>query len=131
MDIKILITEILLSIFLGGSLGWQRQHIGKTAGFRTFAIITVASMLVTRLSSQAFGQDPARVAAQILTGIGFIGAGIIIHKKDTVEGLTTAAGFWAAAAIGMAIGAGWYIESIIVTISLFLLLVLPDKKIIK
>jgi len=131
MDITILITEILLSVVLGGSLGWQRQHMGKSAGFRTFAIITVASMLVTRLSSEAFGQDPARVAAQILTGVGFIGAGIIIHKKDAVDGLTTAAGFWAAAAVGMTVGAGWYVESIIVTIALFLLLILPDKHILK
>ncbi|MCB9799116.1 MgtC/SapB family protein [Candidatus Nomurabacteria bacterium] len=131
MDIIVLLTQTLLSITLGGLLGWQRHHMGKSAGFRTFAIVTLASMLVTHLSLEVFSTDPARVAAHVLTGIGFIGAGIIFHKKDTIDGLTTAAGFWATAIIGMSIGSGWYTEAAIVTAAIFLLLIFPDKKLLK
>ncbi len=123
--------KILLSLLLGGIIGWQRQHIGKAAGFRTFALVSVGSTLFTLLSTQAFQGDTTHIAAQIITGIGFIGAGTIIHKKDSVEGLTTAAGLWAVAAIGMAIGAGWYREALIATFVLFLILIFPDKKYIK
>ncbi len=123
--------KIILSLLLGGIIGWQRQHIGKAAGFRTFALVSVGSTLFTLLSLQAFGEETSRVAAQIITGIGFIGAGTIIHKKDSIEGLTTAAGLWAIAAIGMAVGAGWYFESFIATCILFLILIFPDKKFIK
>lgn len=124
----IFIIKILISLFLGGIIGWQRQHIGKAAGFRTFALVSVGSTIFTLLSLQAFPGDTARVAAQIITGIGFIGAGTIIHKKDSIEGLTTAAGLWAIAAVGMAVGAGWYYQSIIATLILFLILIFPDKK---
>lgn len=127
----VFLFQILLSLILGGIIGWQRQHIGKAAGFRTFALVSVGSTLFTILSLEAFAGDTARVAAQIITGIGFIGAGTIIHKKESVEGLTTAAGLWAIAAIGMAVGAGWYTESIIATSILFLILIFPDKKLIK
>lgn len=127
----VFLFKILLSLILGGIIGWQRQHIGKAAGFRTFALVSVGSTLFTLLSLQAFLGDTSRVAAQIITGIGFIGAGTIIHKKDTIEGLTTAAGLWAIAAIGMAIGASWYMEAIISTFVLFLILIFPDKKLIK
>jgi putative Mg2+ transporter-C (MgtC) family protein len=127
----VFLFKILLSLILGGIIGWQRQHIGKAAGFRTFALVSVGSTLFTILSLDAFAGDTARVAAQIITGIGFIGAGTIIHKKDSIEGLTTAAGLWAIAAIGMAIGASWYMEAIVSTFVLFLILIFPDKKLIK
>jgi putative Mg2+ transporter-C (MgtC) family protein len=127
----VFLFQVLLSLILGGVIGWQRQHIGKAAGFRTFALVSVGSTLFTILSLQAFVGDTARVAAQIITGIGFIGAGTIIHKKDSIEGLTTAAGLWAIAAIGMAIGASWYMEAIVSTFVLFLILIFPDKKLIK
>lgn len=123
--------KILLSLILGGVIGWQRQHIGKAAGFRTFALVSVGSTLFTLLSLEAFGSDISHIAAQIITGIGFIGAGTIIHKKDSVEGLTTAAGLWATASIGMAIGTGWYTQALIATGVLFLILIFPDKKYIK
>ncbi len=125
--------QILLAILLGGVLGWQRERIGKSAGPRTYALVSAGSALFTLLSVQAFGLgDPARVAAQIITGIGFLGAGIIIHREGgTVEGLTTAAGLWAVAAIGMAIGVGWQVEAIIVTVLLFLILVVDDNKLVK
>ncbi|MEK7083835.1 MAG: MgtC/SapB family protein, partial [Patescibacteria group bacterium] len=103
---------LLLALLLGALIGWQREHIGKAAGLRTYALVSFGSALFTILSMQAIGDaDPGRVAAQILTGIGFIGAGVIIHKHDNVEGLTTAAGLWATSAVGMAVGAGWYIHA--------------------
>ncbi len=120
--------QMVLAAVLGGVIGWQREHMGKSAGFRTFALVAVGSALFTIMSISAFAADPARVAAQILTGIGFIGAGIIFHKKNTVEGMTTAASFWAVAAIGMSIGVGWYMESIIATILVLLVLSLMIKK---
>jgi len=101
------ILQLLLAVFLGGLIGWQREHIGKPAGSRTYALVCVGSALFTIMSIKGFGADSARVAAQVLTGIGFLGAGIIMHKEGgVVVGLTTAAGLWVVAAVGMAIGIG-------------------------
>lgn len=128
MEYLIYLGQMVLSIVLGGIIGWQRHHIGKSAGFRTFALVCLGSTLFTLMSQQAFGADPARIAAGILTGIGFIGAGIIFHKKDTIDGLTTAAAFWATAGVGMAVGVGWYIKAIIATVLLFLVLISRKEK---
>lgn len=130
MDYIQFIIGLILSVLLGGLLGWQREHIGKSAGLRTYALVTFGAALFTMISMNAFGMnDQARVAAQIITGIGFLGAGMIIHKDGgVVEGLTTAAGLWAAAAIGMAVGVGWYIEAITATLIMFLLLFINKKK---
>ena len=96
--------QMLLAIILGGLVGWQREHVGRAAGLRTYALVCMGSTLFTLLSSQAFfGGDPSRVASQIVVGIGFLGAGTILHKHGGIEFLTTAAGLWAMAAIGMAI----------------------------
>ena len=121
--------QLILSILLGGIVGWQRAHIGKAAGSRTYSLVCMGSMLFTLLSLYGFGEgDSSRVAAQIITGIGFIGAGTILHKKDSVEGLTTAAGLWAIAAIGMAIGVEWFLEAIIATFIMFLVLLIDERK---
>ncbi len=123
--------QIILAVLLGGIIGWQREHSGKEAGPRTYALITLGAALFTILSMDAFsGAESSRVAAQIVTGIGFIGAGTILHKKNTIEGLTTAAGMWAAA-IGMAIGVGWLWESVIVTVIIFLVLLFNDNRLFK
>lgn len=119
MEYLIFVGQILLSIGLGLVVGWQRHHIGKAAGVRTFALVSFGSTLFTLISFNSGALDPSRIAAQVLTGIGFIGAGTIIHKQDGVEGLTTAAGLWAAAAIGMAVGVGWYWQAVIATIIMF------------
>ncbi|MFZ2189366.1 MAG: MgtC/SapB family protein [Candidatus Magasanikiibacteriota bacterium] len=125
--------QILLAIVLGGVLGWQREKIGKPAGPRTYALVAAGSALFTLLSLSAFGTvNTVQVAAQIVTGVGFLGAGIIIHRDGgIVEGLTTAAGFWAAAAIGMAVGAGWLIQAGIATLLLLIILSIDDHKFLR
>lgn len=115
-------VQIILAILLGSLVGWQRERLGKAAGLRTYALVSMGSALFTMVSIHGFGAgtDPSRVAAQILTGIGFIGAGSIIHKQGSVEGLTTAAGLWAMAAVGMLVGAGWMIHAAIATLGIIM-----------
>lgn len=123
-----LLIPIFLSLILCGILGLQRALSGKNAGPRTYALVGAGSTLFTLLSFQAFAGDPARIAAGIVTGIGFLGAGTVIHKKENVEGLTTAASLWMSAAIGMAVGLGYYVLSTIITLVVLLLLVLDDRR---
>jgi putative Mg2+ transporter-C (MgtC) family protein len=119
--------RLVLATFLGGVIGFQREMSGKEAGLRTHILICLGSALFTVLSKYGFlGSDPARVAAGVATGIGFIGAGVILHRTGgIVTGLTTAATIWAAAAIGMAAGAGLYIISAVATALSLFVLVLP------
>lgn len=130
MDYIQFLIGSVLAIVLGGLLGWQREKIGKTAGFRTYALVTFGSAVFTMISMNAFGMaDQARIAAQIISGIGFLGAGMIIHKDGgVIEGLTTAAGLWASSAIGMAVGVGWYLEAVTATLVMFLLLFINKNK---
>ncbi len=104
-----LIIRVVIAMLLGCVLGWQRQQRGKWAGLRTYALVGGGSALFTVVSLSAFGGDPARVASNIVTGIGFLGAGTILHKADRVEGLTTAAGLWMVAAVGMTVALELYI----------------------
>lgn len=120
--------QIVLALALGGIVGWQRHKIGAAAGMRTFALVSAGAALFTLLSVDAFSSDPGRVAGPIITGIGFLGAGTIIHKSGGIEGLTTAAGLWAVAAIGMAIGVGWYGQAVIATGLVFLTLMSKRRK---
>ncbi len=110
------IIRLILAIALGFSIGLERKMRLKEAGPRTHTIMCLGACLFTLLSIGAFsGSDPARIAAQIVPGIGFIGAGMIFYRKNAIHGLTTAAGVWTTAAIGMAVGAGWYIVSLVAT----------------
>lgn len=108
------ITRILIAGLLGGAIGLEREFRAKEAGLRTHFIVALGSALFMLISQYAFtGRfDAARVAAQVVSGIGFIGAGVIIFQKNVVRGVTTAAGLWVAAAIGLACGAGMYSVSI-------------------
>jgi len=108
----LLVVRVVVAMILGCVLGWQRQQRGKWAGIRTYALVSGGSALFTVLSLTSFGIDTARVAAGVVTGIGFLGAGTILHKEDKVEGLTTAAGLWMVAAVGMAVGLQFYILSV-------------------
>ena len=109
MDKELIIScilRMLLALVLGFAIGFERKMRYKEAGIRTHTIVCVGSCLYTIVSIFGFGSgDPGRVAAQIVSGIGFIGAGMIFNHKQVVHGLTTAAGIWATAAIGMAVGA--------------------------
>ncbi len=120
--------QIVLAVVLGGILGWQREKRGRAAGPRTYALVTAGSTLFTILSLKVFGEDTSRVAAQIVTGIGFLGAGMIIRKNEHIEGLTTAAGLWMAAAIGMAVAAEMYILSVLTTGFILAVFMLNDEK---
>jgi len=105
-----LILRLLLAGVMGGLIGLERELRAKEAGFRTHFIVALGSALFMIISQFAFSGrfDAARVAAQVVSGIGFIGAGVIIFQKNVVRGVTTAAGLWVAAAIGLACGAGMY-----------------------
>ncbi len=115
------LLRMLLSLFLGYLIGFERKMRKKEAGVRTHTIVCVGACLYMLISKFGFeGADTARVAAQIVSGIGFIGAGMIFYHKQAIRGLTTAAGIWATAAIGMACGAGMYLVSVISTILIVL-----------
>lgn len=128
------VFKLLLSALLGGLIGYERKRRGQAAGVRTFSLIAMGAALAMILSiylpQEYLGLkngDPGRIAAQVVTGIGFLGAGAIIQMKGSVRGLTTAAGIWIVAAIGLAVGVGMYLVSLIATILILLILVGMDK----
>jgi putative Mg2+ transporter-C (MgtC) family protein len=117
------VIRLILGFVLSGIVGLEREVSLKPAGLRTHVLVGLGSTLLTVLSIDAFpGADPSRVAASIIVGIGFLGAGTILKTKDKVIGLTTAATLWIVASIGVATGAGFYILAIIATILAFLVL---------
>ena len=122
--------RLTVAVLLGGLLGWERGHIGKAAGVRTYALVSLGSALFTLISVYGFPQaiqgsvDPSRIASQIVIGIGFLGAGSIFRHQSHIEGLTTAAGLWVVSAIGMAVGIGWVIPAITATVVVFILLIM-------
>lgn len=118
------IVQLALSIVLGFAIGYERKIRNKEASLKTHTIVAFGSCLMMIISMYGFkdlNHDVARVAAQIVTGIGFLGAGMIIYRKNTgIHGLTTAAGIWATAAIGMAVGGGLYVVAVCGTIMFIL-----------
>ena len=133
--------KLVLSFVLGAVVGSERRHKGQTAGMRTFALITMGACLAMLLSiyiPQTYldlkNGDPERIAAQVISGIGFLGAGAIIQMKGSVRGLTTAAGMWVSACIGLTVGAGLYVISVVACLLiLFVLLFLEylEKKLLR
>ena len=120
-----LIQRLLLAAALGAALGFERELRQKSAGLRTNVLIAVGSALFTLMSISMAGSDPTRIAAQIVTGIGFLGAGAIMRTGSGVQGLTTAATVWVNAAVGVAAGGGEYRLALTATgITLVALLVL-------
>ena len=124
------IFKLLLSMVLGASIGYERRLKGQIAGLRTFALIAMGAtlaMLISIYIPQVYlglkNGDPGRIAAQVVSGIGFLCAGAIIQMKGSVRGLTTAAGIWISACIGLAVGAGMYIISVIATLLIIFILV--------
>lgn len=117
-EMPALITRIVVAGLLGGVIGAEREYRAKIAGTRTHLLVAVGSALMMIVSRYGFdGQgDPARVAAQIVSGIGFLGAGAIIVNRRAIHGLTTAAGIWVSAGIGMAVASGMYAIGIATTV---------------
>lgn len=133
-----MVVRLLASVLCGFAIGYERKARSKEAGIRTHTIVCMAAALLMIISKYGFadeiigdggirGADSARIAAQIVSGIGFLGAGIIFYRRDMLHGLTTAAGIWATAAIGMAIGAGMYIIGAVSTVILVLLQVILHR----
>ena len=118
------ILHIVVAALLGGAIGLEREYRSKEAGFRTHFLVGLGSGLLMVLSMHGFDdfigiqgiqRDPSRMAAQVISGMGFIGAGCIIFQKNAVKGLTTAAGLWVTSAIGMTAGAGMYALALVAT----------------
>ena len=122
------VLRVLFAIIIGFALGIERQLRLKVAGIRIHVVVAAGAALFTVVSMYAFPQSDARVAAQVVTGIGFIGAGTIMHRQNAVHGLTSAAGIWLTAALAMTVGAGMYLIALcgtVLTILIQLFLHLP------
>ena len=132
------IVKLLIASILGGIIGWERERRGRPAGLRTHILVCVGVTLMMVVSEHIFEKyktfadnsilrvDPARIAAQVVTGIGFLGAGTIMRFKATVRGLTTAASLWVVAGIGLAVGSSCYVPALLTTfLAFFALFFLP------
>ena len=117
-----LILRLLLALGLGSLVGFEREYHDRPAGVRTHILVCMGSAIFMVISMSVPGADPARVAAGVVTGIGFLGAGTIFRSKDHVHGLTTAADLWVIAGIGLAIGLGYYLIAITSAIIVFVVL---------
>ena len=119
-----MIGRLVVAMLLGSVVGYERERTGKPAGVRTQGMVGLGAALFTVVSLHGFGAaaDPTRVAAQVVTGIGFLGAGAILHERGGVHGLTTAASLWVTAATGLAVGVGMIWMSLVTTLLVFLLL---------
>lgn len=132
-DVWHFIVRMLIAIICGLAIGFERKSRSKEAGIRTHAIVCLASCMFMILSKYltvplfsditggTFNSDATRIAAQVVTGIGFLGAGIIMYRRDVMHGLTTAAGVWATSAIGMSIGGGFIVTGVVATAMILLL----------
>ncbi len=129
--------RILLAGICGAVIGYERKNRGKGAGIRTHIIVAIASALMMVVSKYGFSDisfsgdvrlDPSRIASQIVSGVGFLGAGMIFVQKQTVKGLTTAAGIWATSGIGMAIGSGMYMIGVLSSLLILVIQFLTHKK---
>jgi len=129
-----ILARLLLATLLGGLIGFEREARGRAAGFRTHILVCLGSALIMLTSMYIFEiykglapVDPSRIAAQVITGIGFLGAGTILRWGATVRGLTTAASLWAVAGIGLAVGCGFYFAAVTSTILVVITLVIFSK----
>ena len=140
LTIKEIIVRLLLALIIGGIIGYERELQNRAAGFRTHILVclgaTIVSLLQIEIGNRAIEMiklnaslaevikvDYGRLGAQVITGVGFLGAGTIIHNKGNIKGLTTAATLWVVACLGLAIGMGGYYISIFSTIIIFITLV--------
>lgn len=127
-----IVLRFVLAVLLGGIVGFERERHNRPAGFRTHILVCVGSALVMLVSSHGFyqelgvgtGLDPSRVASQVVTGVGFLGAGTILRHGNTITGLTTAASLWVVSGIGLAIGVGFYAGAALATLAVLVSLLL-------
>ena len=129
MEIEV-ILQLILATFLGALLGIEREYKRKEAGLQTYSLVALGTCLFTLVSSQFAGFNPALIAV----GIGFIGAGVIFHRENSTQGLTTAAGLWVTAAIGVAVGAKLYSLAVFATLLAILIFTgfgLLESKVLK
>ncbi|MCR1898111.1 MgtC/SapB family protein [Irregularibacter muris] len=126
--------RLLLALLLSGLIGYEREYTNKPAGFRTHILVCTGATIVMMISIRMYELyqlsprlDPTRLGAQVISGIGFLGVGTIIREGDSVKGLTTAASIWTIGCIGLSIGAGLYILSLLSTFFVFLALVVFNK----
>lgn len=118
------LIRCLLSVLLGGVIGLEREYKQKPAGIKTHVLISLGAMALTYLSFHfSLSGDPGRIAAQVVSGIGFIGAGTILQSRQMVQGLTTAATLWMVASVGMLVGAGMYVFAVTITLVAFFFLI--------
>lgn len=117
-----ILTRLVLAAILSGAIGFEREFHGRSAGFRTHILLCIGSTLIMLTSMHMFDLyngkvvvDPGRIAAGVITGIGFLGAGTIMHFKSSIRGLTTAASLWVVAGIGLAVGSGLYFGAVVTT----------------
>ncbi|MCK9573245.1 MAG: MgtC/SapB family protein [Candidatus Omnitrophica bacterium] len=129
LDLKITITRIVLAGVLGGIIGLEREKKGRNAGLRTHILVCTGSSLIMLVSLYMFEMyqgrvpvDPSRIAAGVVTGIGFLGAGTIMAGNDGVKGLTTAASIWISSGIGLAVGCGFFSAAVVATVVTFITL---------
>lgn len=141
----VMALRLLAAAFFGALIGYEREYMGKAAGLRTYALVSVGACLFALVSIFGVHQlpsspappmssgnfninyDPTRIASNIVTGIGFLGAGLIILRGSRLEGLTTAAGLWVAAALGMAVGFGYYVVSAVTVFVVLAILLLLNR----
>lgn len=120
----VIILRLILASILGGLIGLDRESTNRPAGFRTHTLVSIGSALTMLVSidSGKYGGDPSRIAAQVVSGIGFLGAGTILRTRTNIEGLTTAASLWVCAGIGLATGSGYYLGAIATTVAVLFFL---------
>lgn len=119
-------VKMILTVIFSGVIGYEREHSHRPAGFRTHILVAVGSTLVMLTSKYVFIEyeglanfDPTRLGAQVISGIGFLGAGTILREGFSVKGLTTAASLWAVSCIGLAVGSGYYVGALITTLVIY------------
>ena len=119
-DWLMLLSKLVAATLCGYLIGLERAFHGKVVGTRTVSLIAIGSALYVLMSPSIFGGDNSRIIAQVVSGIGFLGAGIIFKDGDTVKGLTTAATVWCAAAIGCLCGSGMFVEAMLGTLAIII-----------
>jgi putative Mg2+ transporter-C (MgtC) family protein len=117
MEYLEVLIKLILAIILGGLIGWERESVNKPAGLRTYILVCLGATLITVVSTTLHGSDPGRIAAQIVSSLGVLGAIVVFREGQyTVRGITTAIGIWLMGGVGIAIGAGKYFPAILTTL---------------